>query len=441
MPTLRERGLMEQEVYYQQGLTNRQNGDRQRAIEDLTRALQIDPDFADAYYHRGLTYYDAGELHNAAFDYTQAIQRLPDRPDYHYARALVRLALKNLPGALEDVERTIALDCNYAPAYNLRGIVLRKSNHISGAIASFKQAAELYLAQKDAASARRCLEKIKPLQPRVVVQNPVPLGVPSDVRSAASADRPQDFYAQMLAQAEQGDASSVLRELNWVLQLDDRDARAYCCRGVIHSQIGDARAAISDFNQALRLNPQDAIAYRHRGTVRLQLGDFGGAVEDLNRAMQIAPQDARLLMARGNAHREMGNYSRAIADYTEALQLAPEAAEVYQHRALVYTRLEEVDKALADYQIAATRYCEREDWENYQTMLDRLQQLRSVTPQSKAVNPGGNPLRQHLLKLVGGQAEIAERLLEQAKYCYPGMSEDWYIEKAIYDIERDRDWE
>jgi tetratricopeptide (TPR) repeat protein len=428
---------MEREVYYQKGLTNRQNGDRQSAIEDLTRALQIDPNFADAYYHRGLTYYDAGELHNAAFDYTQAIQRFPDRPDYCYARALVRLALKNLPGALEDVERTIALNCNYAPAYNLRGIVLRKSNYISGAIASFKQAAELYLEQKDAASARRCLDKIKPLQPIAVSPNPVPSGVPSGV----SAERPQDFYAQMLAQAERGETSTVLRELNWVLQLDEQDARAYCCRGVVRSQIGDTHAAISDFNQALRLNPQDAIAYRHRGTVRLQLGDFGGAVEDLNRAMQIAPQDARLLMARGNAHREMGNYTRAIADYTEALQLEPDAAEVYQHRALVYTRLEEVEKALEDYQIAATRYCEREDWENYQTTLDRLQQLRSVTPQSKIVNPGGNPLRQHLLKLVGGQTEIAERLLEQAKYCYPGMSDDWYIEKVIYDIERDRDWE
>ncbi len=428
---------MERDSYYQQGLVNRQNGDRQSAIENLTQVLQIDPNFADAYYHRGLTYYDAGELHNAAFDYTQAIQRLPDRADYHYARALVRLALKNLPGALEDVERTILLDYNYAPAYNLRGIVLRKSNRISSAIASFKQAAQLYLEQKDAASARRCLEKIKQLQP--VLPNSVPSVVPAGVRSGG--ERPQDFYAQMLAQAEAGDTSTVLRELNWVLQLDDRDGRAYCCRGVVRNQIGDARSAMSDFNQALRLNPQDAIAYRHRGTVRLQLGDFGGAVEDLNRAMEITPQDARLSIARGNAHREMGNYTSAIADYTEALQLEPKAAEAYQHRALAYARLEDVDKALEDYQTAATLYCEQEDWENYRTTLDRLQQLRSVAPQSKAINPGGNPLRQHLLKLVGGQAEIAERLLEQAKYCYPGMSDDWYIEKVIYDIERDRDWE
>lgn len=33
---------------------------------------------------------------------------------------------------------------------------------------------------------------------------------------------------------------------------------------------------------------------------------------------------------------------------------------------------------------------------------------------------------------------VARRLLEQAKFKYPGKSDRWYVEKIIYDLERDR---
>ncbi len=42
-----------------------------------------------------------------------------------------------------------------------------------------------------------------------------------------------------------------------------------------------------------------------------------------------------------------------------------------------------------------------------------------------------------LLQAVKGDRALAKRLLEGAKLKYPGKSDRWYIEKVIYDIERD----
>ncbi len=47
-------------------------------------------------------------------------------------------------------------------------------------------------------------------------------------------------------------------------------------------------------------------------------------------------------------------------------------------------------------------------------------------------------LRQRLFNLVQGNWDLAGRLLESARRNYPGQSEDWYWEKVIYDLERDR---
>jgi hypothetical protein len=103
---------------------------------------------------------------------------------------------------------------------------------------------------------------------------------------------------------------------------------------------------------------------------------------------------------------------------------------------MAYACLEEIEQAIADYQRAASQFCEQEDWDQYQTVLDSLKRLQGGMPQSSSKKTSG-VLRQRLLRLVGGHWEIAQRLIDQAKFNYPGMAEEWYIEKVIHDIERE----
>ncbi len=42
-----------------------------------------------------------------------------------------------------------------------------------------------------------------------------------------------------------------------------------------------------------------------------------------------------------------------------------------------------------------------------------------------------------LLKAVKGNKKMAKRLLENARDRYPGKSDRWYVEKVLYDLERD----
>lgn len=46
--------------------------------------------------------------------------------------------------------------------------------------------------------------------------------------------------------------------------------------------------------------------------------------------------------------------------------------------------------------------------------------------------------RKQLLRLVGGNAAVAKRLVGDVHVRNPGRTEQWCWEKAIYDIERDR---
>ena len=48
-----------------------------KAISDYTKAIEINPRFAEAYYNRGLAYGKKGQYDKAISDYTKAIEINP----------------------------------------------------------------------------------------------------------------------------------------------------------------------------------------------------------------------------------------------------------------------------------------------------------------------------------------------------------------------------
>ncbi len=65
--------------YYVNGGNYIVSGDYDRAIEELTKAVQADPDQYDGYYMLGMAYYYKGDTENANKTFQNAIERFPDR--------------------------------------------------------------------------------------------------------------------------------------------------------------------------------------------------------------------------------------------------------------------------------------------------------------------------------------------------------------------------
>ncbi|MHC4202919.1 MAG: tetratricopeptide repeat protein [Planctomycetota bacterium] len=82
--------------------------DHDRAIADLTKAIEIKPDHAKAYYHRGLAYANNYEYHRAIADYTKAIELEPDYAEAYYSRGRAYSSEGKAELAMRDLERAIA---------------------------------------------------------------------------------------------------------------------------------------------------------------------------------------------------------------------------------------------------------------------------------------------------------------------------------------------
>ncbi|MDI6737566.1 MAG: tetratricopeptide repeat protein [Nanoarchaeota archaeon] len=86
------------------GVVRYKQGRLEEAIEDYTKALEINPKYAGALNNRGSAKYSQGRLEEAIKDYTKALEINPRQADALYNRSIARKELGDIKGAEEDFE-------------------------------------------------------------------------------------------------------------------------------------------------------------------------------------------------------------------------------------------------------------------------------------------------------------------------------------------------
>ena len=109
------------EDYFNQGKEKFENKDYQGAIEDMSKAIKIDPNNAYSNYFRAASKDKLNDYSGAEEDYTKTISTISNNPGIFFERGNVRFKLNKFEDAIEDFTKVIALDPNYKWAYQNRG--------------------------------------------------------------------------------------------------------------------------------------------------------------------------------------------------------------------------------------------------------------------------------------------------------------------------------
>jgi len=188
-------------------------GNEDRAIVDYSKAIELDPKYADAYYNRGIAYKRKGNLDQAIADYSKAIELDPKLATAYNNRGIAYRAKGNLDQAIADYTKAIELDPKNATAYNNRGIVYAEQKKYDQAIADFSKAIEL------------------------------------DPKYAFAYNNRGNAYS------DQKKYDQAIADYSKAIELDPKYANAYWGRGLAFREKGLKAQAIADFEMYLRLVP------------------------------------------------------------------------------------------------------------------------------------------------------------------------------------------
>jgi len=95
--------------FHTRGNRYSRNGAYERAIEDYSRAIEMDGAFAEAYYDRGFSFYEEGRYEEAIADLSRAIELNPEAAHYYGQRSLVYVFTDRLDLAEADQEKSDSL--------------------------------------------------------------------------------------------------------------------------------------------------------------------------------------------------------------------------------------------------------------------------------------------------------------------------------------------
>lgn len=302
-PTVDE--LFQAKACLGQGVECLARGEIEQALAAFTRALEFNPDDADAYYRRGGVWLDRRQDPNRAIaDFSEAIARCPEHERCHYQRGNAYLDQGDYDRAIadftvvitefgklarvldEDPERSLLNgggppdETLQAQAYYNRGKAFLAQGSWERAVGDFSQVIEL---------------------------------TPQD---------PEAFTNRAVAHARQGDQARALADCDEALRLDPKHVTAYINRALSHGFQGAHERTIADCTQALALDANRWPAFKIRGTAWFHQQQFEQAVSDFTAALRLQPQRADLYELRAAARRGAGDAANAAADERQAKALS-----------------------------------------------------------------------------------------------------------------------
>ena len=303
-----------------------------------------------------------GQYEEAIDAYDKAIELNPEYADAYRKRATMKLTLDDYEGAIEDYTQCIKLNSGSAWVYYNRGFAKAKLGDSEFEKGNVEKAQDLF-----EATIEDCTQVIK-LDP----EDP-----DSYHNRALSRFRLGEFRVnQGNITAAQQHYQGAISDWTQMLQLDSENAERYINLGAAKANLGELKAkqgnisdaqqhyqdAIEDSTQAIILNSEHTLAYHNRGWTQYLLGKSEAAVGNIAEAKELYENaiidsdtaiklDADLSIAyhtRGAAKAALGDFEEAIPDFDRAIEIDPASAENYYERGLAKEALGRNEEARAD---------------------------------------------------------------------------------------------
>ncbi len=186
-----------------------------KAIEYLTQAIRIDPNYASAYTFRGGEYADLKQLDRAIADYDQAIRIDPNNTNAYNYRGNAYAKLNQFDRAIADHDQVIRLEPNNVSSYFYRGKAYNELKQFDRAIADYGQFIRLYPYGADA------------------------------------------YTFRGLAYANLNQFDRAIADFDQAIRLDPNDASAYNSRGDAYFELNKAQKGCADLKKACKLGVCD----------------------------------------------------------------------------------------------------------------------------------------------------------------------------------------
>ena len=366
------------------GKTFHDLGQYEKALDYLTRSLEIDPANYNAYTLRGGVLFDLGRYEEALEDHKKSVEIKPDHVDAIINCGVTCGAMGQNVVAEEYWERAEKIAPSHRFLFQAKGVYYRKLGEFEKAI--------------------NCFERVLAADPHYVLGLLARAATFHDMQEYDLAMKDLDlacelhpafdkFYARLyfqraltLISLEQ--LTEALESLNEIVGSYYETAEAYVWRAHVYRCLKQEDNAIKDLRNAISVDPEYALAYVRIARLYLDMGLIDLAAEQIQKLQNISYKSSEYPAVRLEFDALLKRKQR-FEDVNARILREPEEAQLYYERGMIHKEWGEESKSRDDlltavrldnksldalYQIAIFYFNNRE-YETARRYLDELKKL------------------------------------------------------------------
>lgn len=316
-------GLAQTEFALNQQYSTAQTRQEQltQGLEFFDKAIRVDPNYAEALYERGNTHLLLGDADKALDDLAKAVEIDPDNTDAVAQLGFVSLQRGlNESGQRNGQSAKILYDLNRALEQLTRWLNIVPADQEVDEDDPEAIRRENVLLNRSAAYIGLGDEQHGNGGGNSYYQQAI-----QDAEAAIEIDseKPDAFYQKGLATRMLGDLDGAIDAYTETLELSPGNPEALLRRGIAHFRQNDLELAKADFEKSIRFTPRgyNPRAYFWLGLCYQQQGEANRAVTEYTRALRLQSTFLNAYLNRGLAYMKQGRFARATADFNEVLRL------------------------------------------------------------------------------------------------------------------------
>ncbi len=322
---------MKAETYVSLANAYNWKGIHKAAITACKKALEINPDLANAHYNLGFAYREEGNDELAKQEFALYDELLKQEGEY--------IEIPEKPTS-EDIDKYITLGDNYF-----------KEGKFDESIAEYKKALEIkprddILNKLGQAHQQKRLAGKSEGQPVKIDTFTSEKALDEMPGLTAPDETEQELYDRGISYYDKGMIDKAIEEFKEVLEIDPDDVETHYHLGNAYADKGMSDEAISMYKKVIEKNPEFIDSYLSLGTLYLDMDMVDEAISLCKQAISANPDDSFLCFHLGEAYVRNGQYKKAIKAFNKAISINPMDPETQYRLAESYYETKQYDMAL-----------------------------------------------------------------------------------------------
>ncbi len=283
------------------------------AIDQFTRAIELDPDNDKAYLQRGIAYSRLEEHKLAAEDYDRALVFDEKNAELYYFSGNEWHQYGDNPLALRKLTAAVTLKRNFLEAYQVRLKVYM-------VLGQYEKAMEDGLRCLKMKDDDRAYYNLAQIYEKLEMYNEADEAYRQSLKKNDRILEPHFSYAKLLFQMENYEAAE--KEIAIVLQMEPQHFEGVLLQSQVYAAQGKYLKASETLSMASVKYSNEPLIYIYRGDINLKLNQPAYAIIDYSKAIELDPENAENYFRRAGAYEEIRDYENALVDYEKLLEMS-----------------------------------------------------------------------------------------------------------------------